>query len=442
MVAPGSPSSKFKYLLRQQRLRYKGTFIAPDSAGRWVNWQTASPHDWRRSIRRESWLFEIAHTTRQVAEREQQSIAVMWFVENHPGATPHAVLPWFHNPSPLIGSIKAAPRRKYQDTTDFRLRTVADWERLQQNSADGKRIERVVVEPTDAELIRNRPFAEALGKLAASKRFVVELAGGILSHAYYVLRREGAQVECVDLVGLDEDVVEYNKIVRDRIPEIIERRGERAETIQLRDEALRTALRRKLVEEAFEALDAKSDEDLVSELADIKEVVAALRRALGVTNVQLESERKEKKRRRGGFAKGLMLTTTAVPHFAPQPGAEIGSLGLDSQPVDPIIFDSANLPVGRLNRRPDLRHIGRQLEKLFTFEVEANNLETLKQTFSFSMPLADQVEQDFSLTVELRRVRSSIRAAIRLRVEPSQMKMLFPNDAQLVIEFPEDSSDG
>jgi hypothetical protein len=99
------------------------------------------------------------------------------------------------------------------------------------------------------------------------------------------------------------------------------------------------------------------------------------------------------------------------------------------------------LPIGRLNRRPDLRHIGRQLEKLFTFEAEVNNLETLKQTFAFSMPLDGQVDQDFSLTVELRRVRSSIRAAIRLRVEPSQMTMPFSNDAQLVIEFPENSSD-
>jgi predicted house-cleaning noncanonical NTP pyrophosphatase (MazG superfamily) len=92
----------------------------------------------------------------------------------------------------------------------------------------------------------------------------------------------------------------------------------------LRDEALRTALRRKLVEEAFEALDARSDEDLVGELADVKEVIAALRRALGVTTVQLESERKDKKRRRGGFAKGLMLTTTAVPHSLRSPARQPG----------------------------------------------------------------------------------------------------------------------
>ncbi|MCI0711669.1 MAG: nucleoside triphosphate pyrophosphohydrolase [Chloroflexi bacterium] len=54
---------------------------------------------------------------------------------------------------------------------------------------------------------------------------------------------------------------EYNKLVRDNIPEIIAANGQ--------------ALRQKLVEEAQEVLQAKPDE-LVNELADVYEVLDAL----------------------------------------------------------------------------------------------------------------------------------------------------------------------
>jgi predicted house-cleaning noncanonical NTP pyrophosphatase (MazG superfamily) len=184
---------------------------------------------------------------------------------------------------------------------------------MQEDIQSGRHIERVVVEPIDTALIRNPEFAKELADLAASKRIVVELSGGILSHAYYILQSHGAQVECLDLFGTDEDIVEYNKLVRDKIPEVIGGHGERAETAQLKGDALVLALRQKLVEEAYEVLDAKSGTDLIGELADIQEVVRALGRALGVSTTEIEAERKEKEKRRGGFEKGFMLTKTATP---------------------------------------------------------------------------------------------------------------------------------
>jgi predicted house-cleaning noncanonical NTP pyrophosphatase (MazG superfamily) len=47
--------------------------------------------------------------------------------------------------------------------------------------------------------------------------------------------------------------VDYNKLVRDRIPQIIESRGDRAITRVLGEAAYRDALLAKLVEEAQEA---------------------------------------------------------------------------------------------------------------------------------------------------------------------------------------------
>ncbi len=216
-------------------------------------------------------------------------------------------------------------------------------------------------------------------------------------------------MECVDLFGADEDVVEYNKIVRDKIPAFIENRGERTETVQIVGEALVAALRQKLVEEAFEVLDAKSGQDLIGELADIQEVIRALCRTLGVNNSDIETEREEKEKRRGGFKKGLMLIKTSTPHSIPEQHTitNIPTLGLTQQFSEPLISDVSKLPTKPFYRRPDLRQVDHQIEKLFTFETEVNRIEEIKETLFFSMPMEDKKEEFFILTVELIRSGSS-----------------------------------
>jgi len=423
----GQPIASLNYKITGERRRYKGTFIAPDKEGKWIRQKTIPPYDWKRSIRKEAWLFEIAHTTRQVAEREGFAVIVMWFIDNHPQRTKHKVLPWFHSKSELACSPKAAPRRKLTSASDFSIRRVCDWQQLQDDLHSGKYIERVVVEPEDPELIRNLEFAKNLAVLAKANDFVVELAGSILSHPYYVLQREGAHVECIDLFGADEDIGEYNKIVRDGIPNFIERRGERTQIAQLVGSALVAALQQKLVEEAFEALDAKTGPDLISELADVQEVLRALCQALGESTANIEAEREKKERRRGGFEKGLMLIKTATPHsiqkqpLAPNPP----TLGLTPQSSDLVISDASKLPARPVYRRSDFRLVNQQLEKLFIFETELNRSKEIEEALDFSMPLDDQRQQNFTLKVELKRTRSSVRVIVRLR-RPPQLHFEFP----------------
>jgi predicted house-cleaning noncanonical NTP pyrophosphatase (MazG superfamily) len=421
---PLTAPAKYKYY---KRLRYKGTFIAPDENGKWLPNQTVPPFDWSKSISKERWLFEIARTTRQVAELEKHAVSLMWFIDNHPQATTHPVLPWFHNKSELTGSPKAAPRRKLKRASDFSIRNVADWQQLKQDLQPERHIERVVVEPLDPELIRNPQFAEELAELAVSKRFVVELSGGILSHAYYILQRNGAQVECIDLFGTDEDVIEYNKVVRNGIPAIIEARGEHVEILKLESDALVLALRQKLVEEAFEALDVKSGQELIGELADVQEVVKALCQALRVSDNEIEAERKEKEKRRGGLNKGLMLIKTASPHSIQKIPVTSNSstLGLRQQSSEPVISNVADLPTKPFYRRPDLRQINNEIEKLFTFETEVNKIGEIKQTLDFSIRLDDQRQQSFTLSIEIGRIRSSVRGVVRLRVRPLQLEFEF-----------------
>lgn len=95
----------------------------------------------------------------------------------------------------------------------------------------------------------------------------------------------------------------YHKLVRDRIPEIIEIDGKKCDCETLSDEDYISLLDQKLNEELAEYQESKS----LEELADLLEVMQAVVKARGCTMEQLESLRAEKAAKRGGFEKKLLL---------------------------------------------------------------------------------------------------------------------------------------
>lgn len=438
---PGVPYTPTgpRYSLRERR-RYKGTFVGPDKDGRWIPCHTAVPYDWHRSIKRRKWIFEIASTTRILADLEGHPITLMWFIDNDKRATKHSVLPWYHERSLLEDQPKAAPRKKFAISQDHTIEKRKDWEKFKQYVRGGTRFERIVVKPTDPSLIRNREFVNELARFASDYSIVVELAGGVLSHAYYALKRAGAQVECVDLFGADEDIVEYNKVVRDKIPEVIEGRGERVDVVQLRGDALLLGLRQKLVEEAYETLDAKTGEEIVVELADVEEVLTAIAGALRTGKRRIERECSEKRKRRGGFEGGYMLRKTATPHSLSAPATPSKDHELSLAPkleLHQVIADPLEIPIAEPYRRPDLRSVGQEIEKLFTFETELNKAGTAKETVSFDLPLGSDATRAFALSIEFTRKGAVIRGNVRLRVQPKQMRLM-ASDKQLTLGLGEE----
>ena len=419
----------------EKRLRYKGTFIFSDPNGKWVPYNTSAPYDWNKSIRKNEWLLEIAKTTRKVADHDHRPTNVMWFIDNDARVTSHEVLPWYHIKSEL-GEPKAAPRRKLTTASDFAIRTTSDWENLQAKVQSGGRIERIMLEPTDPELIRNQEFARTLGEFAAKNKIVIELAGGVLSHAYYMLQRHGARVECVDLFGAGEEIVEYNKLVRDKIPSVIRRKGESVEVVRLKGAALLAALRQKLVEEAYEALDAKSFDELIGELADVQEVIDGICEALPASKEQVNAEQADKHERRGGFKQGFMLEKTASPHTLSAKSDDRPTETLVSQTDIERVIDSANhLPEARIWSRPDVRTLDDGQENLLSFESELPKLDSLTASTTFEISLGETDSGVFRLTVELTRKRLSIWGQARLRREPSQIMMPLISESQLPLAF-------
>lgn len=100
----------------------------------------------------------------------------------------------------------------------------------------------------------------------------------------------------------------YDKLVRDRIPEIIAARGAKASFRTCADDAEYLArLIAKLREEIDEFDRAKDDGERAEELADVLEVVSALCVRLGLDPADVEALRAKKAAERGAFGKRLIL---------------------------------------------------------------------------------------------------------------------------------------
>lgn len=98
-------------------------------------------------------------------------------------------------------------------------------------------------------------------------------------------------------------VKQYDKLIRDQIPDIIRASGKECICRVLSREEYLARLDQKLQEELNEYLESGS----LEELADLTEVIHAVACARGYSMEELEEVRADKARKRGGFKKRLLL---------------------------------------------------------------------------------------------------------------------------------------
>jgi len=99
----------------------------------------------------------------------------------------------------------------------------------------------------------------------------------------------------------------YNKLVRDKIPQIIEASGKTYTTRMLDEQEYRRELRQKAFEELEEYISANDDAMALEELADLLEIVHALAECHGANIEKVEAIRAEKAEKRGGFREKIFL---------------------------------------------------------------------------------------------------------------------------------------
>lgn len=98
-------------------------------------------------------------------------------------------------------------------------------------------------------------------------------------------------------------MIKYNKLVRDKIIEIIQSKGEKAK-FHIADEA---EYKEKLFDKLKEETDELIKDPSISEVADVLEVVDAICKHLGFSEEEVREIKEKKASDRGGFEKKIIL---------------------------------------------------------------------------------------------------------------------------------------
>ncbi len=156
------------------------------------------------------------------------------------------------------------------------------------------------IRPMDVDHIVPRSKADRNGKVRVHGRLVD------------VDDRENLQALCFtcNRAKRNKDQTDFRrreKLVRDRIPDIIRAEGREPDIKELTGRALTEALREKLAEEHAEFLGAKDAQARLEELADILEVVLALAEREGLSEAELLGLVQAKRATSGGFSRGFLL---------------------------------------------------------------------------------------------------------------------------------------
>lgn len=106
----------------------------------------------------------------------------------------------------------------------------------------------------------------------------------------------------------------FNKLARDKAVERLEAQGAKVKFKILKDnDAYLEAITQKIVEELEEVFDSQSQDELIVELADLEEVLAAFKKLIGINQKDIDAVRKAKAAERGLFEKKVFIDYADIP---------------------------------------------------------------------------------------------------------------------------------
>lgn len=142
---------------------------------------------------------------------------------------------------------------------------------------------------------------------ALRKHFVSEKSKNFILFQIEPLRIEFKQGEKILM-----ERKTFNKLVRDKIPEMLDKNRGETETEILNNEKYIECLYAKLKEECEEVITADSKENLAEELADLLEVMGAIAKTNNIDFAEVEKIKTIKKEKRGGFDCKIFLKSSNV----------------------------------------------------------------------------------------------------------------------------------
>ncbi len=273
--------------------------------GRWTSDTIGPPHDWKDVLSAEE-VQCIASWAQTLASNLGHQVQLMALARIGGRRGASACLPWHYTDmdikeqlalSELPMGLKVRAISNDADVTAF-------------EALNGRGIDAYLIQP-QPELARNVGFIKRVAELSACQDKILYFEGSLLGHAYYMMCNAGAKVVPIISEEPKSETKLYSKLVRDEIPVVIARAGGLARVRTLQRDQAQLLLKQKLIEEALE-LWGTDTESVIEELADIIEVVAAIREQYGISAEALEAIRDTKRKRRGGFERLIYLEETTV----------------------------------------------------------------------------------------------------------------------------------
>ena len=99
----------------------------------------------------------------------------------------------------------------------------------------------------------------------------------------------------------------YNKLVRDKVPQIIQNEGKVVYYSMLDGDNLRKMLKIKLIEESREVSKSMTKEEMINKLADVSEVIEAIYEAFDITDADVDIIKHKKMQEKGAYKSGAYL---------------------------------------------------------------------------------------------------------------------------------------
>ncbi|MDB5177859.1 MAG: hypothetical protein JWO61_242 [Candidatus Saccharibacteria bacterium] len=105
-------------------------------------------------------------------------------------------------------------------------------------------------------------------------------------------------------------IFQFNKLVRDKLPDMYEELGQRTVLQRLIGRELLQRLRQKLVEESSEIpFEDGTREEIIDELSDIEQVMDDIKAHLNISDEEIKAAKQKKLTKKGGFSDGIFVET-------------------------------------------------------------------------------------------------------------------------------------
>jgi predicted house-cleaning noncanonical NTP pyrophosphatase (MazG superfamily) len=322
--------------VKGRTIRCKTAYLDVTTNGSWRQTRTGTQWDWQQSISNED-LAIIAGQATVLADRLGSPIQVLHFI-GVPAATGFPrCLPWLYNTVDFdFGHIHHAARLS---SATHVIHGPEDLQQLAIHFDRGSAAPAPLRLLPDAQYLRSVTFLEEVTRFARRWDLPVDLQGSTLSAPYCVLKESGIAVRSLHPPSReDPDVKAFGKLVRDRIPDIVERKGDRAIGQKIPAHNWLGLLKTKIVEEAFEVQGAGKRDDILEEAADVLEVLRAISEALGESLEHLQVRADHKRSTRGGFDSGYVLKGTYTPPLN-EPAADGHLFPVDGSGIPERRFD-------------------------------------------------------------------------------------------------------